>query len=118
MSILFCVIFYVVQRGVYMIYQRIKELAKKNGISINELEKRIGVARGSLCKIDKHEPKAETIEKLAKELSTTGAYILTGEEKTDVPMFDAEHVELISLYSQLKKEQKETILNLLRSFAQ
>lgn len=80
-----------------MIYQRIKELAKTNNISINELEKRIGVAKGSLCKIDKHEPKAETISKLAKELNSTEKYILTGEK----PNYSD---EMAHMYAKIRKD--------------
>ena len=36
----------------------------------------------------------------------------------DFAEYDKETMELIILFSKLKKEQKETILNLLRSFAQ
>ena len=35
------------------IYERIKDLAKGK-ISINKLEKELGISRGSLCKIDKN----------------------------------------------------------------
>ena len=39
-----------------MIYERIKALCRENKISVNELEKRLDIAKGSLCKIDKHKP--------------------------------------------------------------
>ena len=38
------------------------------------------------------------------------------EEKSEVPEFDPDHLELIDLYSKLTKEQKQTVMNLLRSF--
>lgn len=63
-----------------MIYERIKQLCKENKISINELEKRLDIAKGSLCKIDKHKPSSEKMEMLAKELNTTSKFLLTGKE--------------------------------------
>ena len=35
-----------------MMYERIKELCKRKGISINSLEKEIGTAQGYMSKID------------------------------------------------------------------
>ena len=65
-----------------MIYERIKRLCDENGISVNELEKKIEVAKGSLCKIDKHKPGLDKLQKLADVLNTTEKYILKGEEDT------------------------------------
>lgn len=98
--------------------ERIKDLCKKKGVSMNALESELGFAKGYISKLGKTKPSSEYLQRIATYFNVSTDYILTGEEKNDVPMFDAEHVELISLYSQLKKEQKETILNLLRSFAQ
>ena len=44
---------------------------------------------------------------------------MTGKEleKPEIPGFEPEHLELIELYSSLKKEQKSAVMNLLRSFA-
>lgn len=75
-----------------MIYNRIKELAKKNDISINALEKKIGVSRGSLCKIDSHKPSSEKIKKLADELHTSVDYLLNGEDNA----YSKESAHLIS----------------------
>lgn len=101
-----------------MIYARIKELAKKNKISINKLEFKIGISKGSLCKIDKHEPSADTIRKLAKELHTTEKFLMTGEDtRIDVPEYNPETIELIELFSKINKEQQNVVMSLLRSIA-
>lgn len=63
-----------------MIYERIKSLCKDIGISVNELEKRIGVAKGYLCKIDKHKPSSEKIQAIAKELSTSVDFLISGKD--------------------------------------
>ena len=56
------------------------------------------------------------MKKIADYFSVSLDYLLTG-EKPDIPEFEPEHLELIELYSRLKKEQKDAVLNLLRSFA-
>ena len=66
-----------------MIYQRIKELCDKKGTSINALEDKLGISRGSLCKIDKHKPSSMKVQMIAEELNTSSNYILTGKETTD-----------------------------------
>ena len=61
-----------------LIYERIKQLCKKKGVTVTGTEAELGFARGSLCKIDKNKPSAEKIEKLAIYLDTTTSYIMTG----------------------------------------
>lgn len=91
-----------------MIYERIKALCKENKISVNELEKRLDIAKGSLCKIDKHKPSSEKMEMLAKELNTTSKFLLTGEE----PEFTIEIAEKDVLLSQMESRLKEYALKM------
>ncbi|MBO5922798.1 MAG: helix-turn-helix transcriptional regulator [Bacteroidaceae bacterium] len=86
-----------------MIYERIKELCKKNCISVNELESRIGVARGSLCKIDKHKPSLDKIQRIANELNSSVAYIMDGNiSNLSVEMADID-TELIFMPLEMKR---------------
>ena len=62
------------------IYERIKNLCKLHGISVKELEERLGFTRSSLCKIDAHVPSAERVMKIAEYFGVTQNYILTGED--------------------------------------
>ena len=98
------------------VLERIKMLCReKRNISITTLEQTLGYSNGSLSKA-KDIPSSRIAE-IAKFLDVSVDYLMTGEErKTDVPMFEEEHLELIALYSQLKKEQKEAVFNLLHSF--
>lgn len=91
-----------------MIYNRIKELVKKNDTSINALEAKIGISRGSLCKIDNHKPSSEKIQKLAEELNTTVDYLLTGKE----PEFTVEMADTDVALSNMNKRMKEYALKL------
>lgn len=46
-------------------YSKIKQLCKSNGITVTGLEKELGFARGSLCKVDTNKPSMEKVQKLA-----------------------------------------------------
>lgn len=46
-------------------YRKIKELCKQNNISILGLETKLGLARGSIYKMDAHKPSAEKVKKIA-----------------------------------------------------
>ena len=99
-----------------MIYERIKQLCDKNGISVSELERRVGVSRGSICKIDKHTPNYKTLDKIAFELKTDSNFLLTGKENDITDDMVSEHIELISLYENLTQEQKDHVLNMMKLF--
>lgn len=103
-------------------YEIYEKLLNQKGVKTSDVCRATGISPTVFTewKKGKSTPKSDKRTKIANFFGVSLTFLDTGkdEEKTDVPMFDAEHVELISLYSQLKKEQKETILNLLRSFAQ
>lgn len=60
-------------------YERIKKLCKKNGYTITGLEKKLGFARGSLCKINTSQPSAEKLLLIAEALKTTPDFIMSGD---------------------------------------
>lgn len=65
-----------------MIYERIKYLA--NGkISINQLEKELGISSGSLCKIDKNKPSSEKLQKIADYFGVSLDYLMNGESDSN-----------------------------------
>lgn len=47
------------------LYQRIKTLAYEKKISINQLEKDIGIQSGGMCKWDKHIPSVQKVKAVA-----------------------------------------------------
>ncbi|MDO4801865.1 MAG: helix-turn-helix transcriptional regulator [Prevotellaceae bacterium] len=100
-----------------MIYDRIKETCKKQGKSVNTLEKELGLAKGSLCKIDTHKPSANKIERIANYLNVTTEYILSGEEKTKkVPTYSRDHLEMIKMYESVDEESKKKLMDMIRLF--
>ena len=66
-----------------MIYDRIKTLCKKNGISVNQLEKELSISRGALCKIDTNKPGGEKLQKLSDYFGVTVEYLMTGKEDSE-----------------------------------
>ena len=67
-----------------LIYDRIKQLCKENGVTVPGTEATLGFARGSLCKIDKNKPSMDKVAKLADFLHTTTDYIMTGNSAGDL----------------------------------
>ena len=97
------------------VLERIKEECRlKKNISVTTLEQELGYSNGSLAKA-KDIPSSRICE-IANYLGISMDYLMTG-EKPEIPNFEPEHLELIELYSSLKKEQKSAVMNLLRSFA-
>ena len=64
------------------LYERIKEVAKVNGYSINRLEKELGYPRSSISKYNKNVPSMEKIQKIADFLNVPITDI-NEEEKTE-----------------------------------
>lgn len=62
------------------IYERIKGLCKERKISVNKLEERLGISKGSLCRIDVNKPSAEKINNLAEFFGVTAEFLTTGKE--------------------------------------
>ena len=61
-----------------MLYERIKELCRKKGSSVAEMERALGFARSSVSKIDKHMPSADKLQKIADYLGVTINYLIDG----------------------------------------
>ncbi|GAK30394.1 phage transcriptional regulator [Weissella oryzae SG25] len=58
------------------LFERIKETAKKQGISITELSSNAGLGEKTIYKWKTQEPKVETLKKVAKELNVSVDYLL------------------------------------------
>lgn len=65
-----------------MIYETIKRLCKRDGISVNRLEKELGVSRGSLCRIDVNKPGIDKLQKIASYFNVSIDYLMIGEDVT------------------------------------
>lgn len=65
-----------------MLLERIKELCKKRGITVSELENRVGFGKNSIYKWKTQSPKTETLQKVAEYFEVSTDYLLG---RTDNP---------------------------------
>lgn len=96
--------------------ERIKNVCKERKIAISKLEKDCGFANGYIGQLKKGTMPDDRLNIVADYLKVSAIELSKG-EKPGIPGFEPEHLELIELYSSLKKEQKSAVMNLLRSFA-
>lgn len=66
-----------------MIYETIKILSRKKGLSINQLEKTLGLSKGSLCRIDTNRPSVDRLQKIADFFEVSLDYLMTGKEQPE-----------------------------------
>ena len=66
-----------------MIYETIKILSRKKGLSINQLEKTLGLSKGSLCRIDTNRPSVDRLQKIADLFEVSLDYLMTGKEQPE-----------------------------------
>lgn len=102
------------------LYKNIKNRRIELCMSQQELSDIVGYSgKSMISKIERGEVDLSQtmIQKFADALKTTpGDLMGWEEERPEVPEFDPDHIELIDLYSKLTKEQKQTVMNMLRSF--
>lgn len=101
------------------IKERIKELCKKNGISMNALEKELGLGIGYISKLGKSTPNAKYLQKIAERFGVTTDYIMNGKEnKPNLQLAelemkiikDEELMKRLKKYISLPKDKKDLIL--------
>ena len=66
-----------------MIYETIKILSRKKGLSFNQLEKTLGLSKGSLCRIDTNRPSVDRLQKIADFFEVSLDYLMTGKEQPE-----------------------------------
>jgi len=65
------------------LYERIRDIAKTKGYSINRLEQELGFARSSINKFNKNTPGADKIQSIADFLGVSTDCLMTGKEDTE-----------------------------------
>lgn len=100
------------------IRERVKELCKQQGISVNQFEKEVGVAKGYVSKLDNSTPNGKKIQAMADYLGVSSDYLITGE--TAEPYYQDEETariaqeikdneELKGLFSAARDASPETL---------
>lgn len=57
-------------------FEIIKELAKKRGISLNQLEEKLGIGKNSLYGLKRNQPSAERLQQIADYFDVSIDYLL------------------------------------------
>lgn len=61
-----------------MLFNKIRDLCKKKGLSINQLEEKAGLAKNSLYTWQRRDPSCERLYRVAKALGTTMDKLMEG----------------------------------------
>lgn len=97
------------------VYDRLKAAAKEKGLTITGIEKQLGIARGSLSKIDNHKPSAEKATKLAELLGIPVEELTPGGEKkktkTITAVFHKHNVAFGKEYDKLLGEIVDKVID-------
>lgn len=70
-------------------FERIKDLADKHRISLNDLEDKLGISRNSLYGIKKANPKSDRLQQIADYFNVSTDYLLG---RTDNPAISSDFV--------------------------
>lgn len=62
-------------------YDTIKKLCKGKGVTVTGLEKELGFAKGSLCKVNTNKPSMEKVRKLAEYFNVSTDYLTMEDDK-------------------------------------
>lgn len=62
------------------IYERVRELAKKRGLSLQTVAEKAGIGINSIYRWRHATPKLDTVEKVAHALNVSSDYLLTGNQ--------------------------------------
>lgn len=105
------------------IKDRIKELCKEKGVSMNQVEKELGFGVGYISKLGNTTPSAKYIQKLAEYFNVSSDFILKGKESEFSIEMAEKDIALTNMETKLKdyalklsqmpKEKQEHIMNLI-----
>ena len=71
-------------------FEIVKELCKKQGISLNQLEEKLGLGKNSLYGLKRNQPSAERLQEIADYFNVSTDYLLG---RTDNPRIASDETE-------------------------
>ncbi|OTO54144.1 helix-turn-helix domain-containing protein [Enterococcus faecium] len=98
-------------------YEKIKELTKQNGISVRELEKRLGYSNGYFSKWKSVSPNSEGLAKVSDYFGVSIDYLLGREKKETPKHVDLSVDDVVFSFNgeEISKETMQTAIELIRS---
>ena len=100
-------------------FDRVKELCSKHGISIVQLEEKVGFGRNSMYSWKKNNPSTDKLEKVADYFNVSTDYLLGRTEVKEIETIAAHHdgeewtneeleeIERFKEFVRLKRKQQE-----------
>lgn len=90
-------------------FERIRELARKQGKSLNKVEEELGYGKNVLYRLKDSKPSAERLEELANYFDVSVDYLLGREETNNVNSFF--RINTSNLDPDIKEEVEEELRN-------
>ena len=110
------------------ITEKIRKLCEANNITINKLEKELGIGRGNIGRWYKHRPNPDDLLKVANRFNVSAEYLLSDESSFDIQFFaeknpalgnengmDEITKELVDLAFSLNDSDRALLLEMARS---
>lgn len=109
-------------------YDRVKELCEKRGISISKLEQKAELSKGTISRWRVADPKQSSLAKVAEVLETTVSYLTTGKESKNIELSpelaelsiellkDKKAQDTFKMFMQLSDSRKEDIFDIVKMF--
>lgn len=105
------------------IKERIKDLCKKKGITVNKLETELGFGTGYISKLDKSTPNAKKIQTIADYFNVSVDYLMNGKDlqfsiemaEKDIALSNMSErmKDYALLLASMPKDQQEHIISLI-----
>ena len=90
-------------------YDKVKDLCIKKGITITQLEKDLNFGRGSISKIDSHKPSLKRIELIAEYFGISANYFLNSIQENSAQSPD--EIRILQAFRTLNSIGKEKVLD-------
>ncbi|MGN2341039.1 helix-turn-helix domain-containing protein [Streptococcus dysgalactiae] len=75
----------------FITFERIKELAKKQGLSINSLEEKMGYSRNTIYALKRNKPGSEKLQEIADYFHVSTDYLLGRTDNPTIAKDDQEY---------------------------
>lgn len=87
-------------------FDRIKNLAKKQGLSINLLEEKLGYSRNTIYNLKSSKPSAERLQEIADYFNVSTDYLLGRTDNPNILIASTETENVTSQYAMIQRKAK------------
>lgn len=97
------------------LYEKVKQMADENNVSINKIELHCGFSHNSIGKWANSSPKCDNLAKIAKYFNVSTDYLL-GNEVKENPISECEQ-ELLNMFRKCGEDEKLITLGYIEAMA-